>query len=427
MYKKFFRYVLNSVSAMIGISIYVLADTFFISVYAGADGLAVLNLILPVYGLVYGIGAMVGIGYATRFGIKKAMGENTSPYFFQSVSFSVLLSIPFILAGILAPDIILKLLGANQTLINLGTSYFRVALIGAPFFMTNYSFTGFIRNDNDPGRAMVGALAGCGFNIVFDYIFMFHTPLGFTGAALATAMSPIVTMSICSIHFKNKNNKICIQVKALDVSLFKKCCPLGVSAFVGEVTSAVITIVFNILLLRMVGNLGVAAYGVVANYSIVVMAILNGIAQGVQPLISEAYGQSNYNDQKILLKYAVILTGLIEICLVVIDWLFTSNLVSLFNSEGNIKMASYAYDGMRLYFLGFIFAGINIVLIAYYSAIAKKKIAMLGSALRGAVLIVIFALIMSFVIGINGIWLSFLASEMVTFFILAFKSPLLVK
>ena len=97
MLKRFTRYVTQSVAGMIGISVYVLADTFFISVYSGADGLAILNLILPVYGLIYAIGAMIGIGSATRYAISRAKGKNTEHYFVQSVTWSILAAVPFML------------------------------------------------------------------------------------------------------------------------------------------------------------------------------------------------------------------------------------------------------------------------------------------------------------------------------------------
>ena len=104
MLKRFTRYVTQSVAGMIGISVYVLADTFFISVYSGADGLAILNLILPVYGLIYAIGAMIGIGSATRYAISRAKGKNTEHYFVQSVTWSILAAVPFMLNVIFIPD-----------------------------------------------------------------------------------------------------------------------------------------------------------------------------------------------------------------------------------------------------------------------------------------------------------------------------------
>ena len=177
MLKRFSKYVFQSVAGMIGVSVYVLADTFFISVYAGADGLAVLNLILPVYGLIYAIGSMIGIGSATRYGISKAKGERADYYFTQAIAWSVLISIPFVLLGIFIPDKCLALLGADAGLVALGKTYLRIILIGTPFFMSNYSVTAFARNDNATSIAMAGSLAGSVWNIVFDYIFIFPAGL----------------------------------------------------------------------------------------------------------------------------------------------------------------------------------------------------------------------------------------------------------
>ena len=171
MLKRFIRYVPQSVAGMIGISVYVLADTFFISVYSGADGLAILNLILPVYGLIYAIGAMIGIGSATRYAISRAV---------QSVTWSILAAVPFMLIGIFIPDKALTLLGADAGLIGLGRNYMRIILIATPFFMSNYTFTAFARNDGAPSIAMIGSISGSLFNIVFDYIFMFPVGLGFS-------------------------------------------------------------------------------------------------------------------------------------------------------------------------------------------------------------------------------------------------------
>ena len=184
MLKRFTRYVTQSVAGMIGISVYVLADTFFISVYSGADGLAILNLILPVYGLIYAIGAMIGIGSATRYAISRAKGENTDYYFVQSVTWSILAAVPFMLIGIFIPDKALALLGADAGLIGLGRNYMRIILTATPFFMSNYTFTAFARNDGAPSIAMIGSISGSIFNIIFDYIFMFPVGLGFSGAGL---------------------------------------------------------------------------------------------------------------------------------------------------------------------------------------------------------------------------------------------------
>lgn len=212
---------------MIGISIYILADTYFISVYAGADGLAVLNLILPVYGVMYAVGALIEIGSATRYGIDKATGKNTDTCFLHSLLWSLLCSIPFVLVGIFSP-----------------------------FFICNYTFTAFARNDHATSTSMLGSIAGSMFNIVFDYVFMFSLHLGLAGAALATGFCPDVTMLICSTHFLGKHNQVGFHRPHLSIRRLIDCCKLGVSAFVGEIFSGVITIIFNMLILGIASNMG---------------------------------------------------------------------------------------------------------------------------------------------------------------------------
>lgn len=415
MLKQFFKYISQSIAGMIGISVYILADTFFISVHSGADGLAVLNLILPVYGLVYAIGAMIGIGSATRYTINKARQENTDFYFTQSVFWCLICSIPFILTGVFAPEKFLEILGGDRQLISLGRGYLRIMLITTPLFMSNYTFTAFARNDHATSRAMAGAIAGSMFNIVFDYIFMFPMGLGLSGAALATAFSPAITMLICTTHYLGSKNHVGFKWRSPSLKHLISCCQLGISAFIGELSSAIITIIFNMLLLGIAGNIGVAAYGVIANLSLVAMSIFNGLAQGAQPLISKNYGKGNLKNVKNLLKWSLISCLILEIIIVFISWGFTDNLIGIFNSENNLKLLKYAHTGLRIYFLGFLFAGINIMLVAYFSATDNALPAITGSLMRGIFAIVFCAVILSKILGINGVWGSFLGSEVLTF------------
>ena len=195
--------------------------------------------------------------------------------------------------------------GADAGLIGLGRNYVRIILIATPFFMSNYTFTAFARNDGAPSIAMIGSISGSIFNIIFDYIFMFPVGLGFSGAGLATAICPIVTMSVCTIHYRSSRNHVGFHWKKTSFRHLISCCQLGVSAFVGELSSGVIAIVFNFLILGIAGNVGVAAYGVIANISLVVVAIYTGIAQGAQPLISDSYGAGHKQEIQLGLRYAL--------------------------------------------------------------------------------------------------------------------------
>ncbi len=161
--------------------------------------------------------------------------------------------------------------------------------------------------------------------------------------------------------------------------------------------------------------MGVSAYGVIANYAIVVIAVFNGIAQGAQPLLSDAYGRGKKKEQKKYLMFGIVTALAFALLLYVVSWAFTDTLVALFNSEGIERLALYAREGMRLYFIGFFFAGINIFICSYLSAITKANAAFLASILRGVVAIVLCSVVMSRVWGLKGVWLAFPVAEFLTF------------
>ena len=412
---EFFKYVLQNVAGMIGVSLYILADTYFISASAGADGITVLNLALPVYGVIYAIGAMISVGTATRFTIKRAQGQEEAEYYFTHALFwDLVFSIPLMMLGIFAPELVIKVMGGDPMIMRLGKDYFRIFLIGAPAFMMNSVFTSFARNDHAPTIAMTASLIGSLFNIVFDYILMFPMGMGMKGAALATMISPMITMAGCCVHYFGKKSTVKFRWRKPSVGLLVSCCQLGVSGFVGEMSSAVTTTIFNMLLLGIVGNIGVAAYGIVANLSLVAMAIFNGVAQGTQPLLSRCFGYGDQKGVRQILVWGIGVILAVEMVLVAGAWGFTDAFVAIFNSEGNETLRFYAFDALRLYFLGYLAAGLNTMLATYFSATEKAVPAFVASLLRGAIAISVCAIVMAAVWGINGVWLSFLAAEVIT-------------
>lgn len=413
--KQYFKYVSQNIFGLLGTSCYILADTYFISQAAGTDGVTLLNLCLPIYNLIFAFGSMIGLGSATRYAILQAQGDARAQRYFSNAIFSAcILSVPFLLAGLFCPEVLLRLMGGDTGIVALGVGYTRIFLLFTPFFMCNYIVSAFIRNDGDPSLAMVATLSGSLFNVVFDYIFMFPMGLGLPGAALATAVSPVLSICICSRHFFKKSNTLRFLRRAPSIRLLAQSCPLGISGFVGELSSGVTTTVFNLLLLRLSGNVAVAAYGVIANFALVATAIFNGVAQGAQPLVSSCYGKNDLQGARKLLflgtgtalALAAVLYG------VVVG--FTDPLVAVFNSENSLQMAAFAHTGMRVYFVGYFFAGFNIVAAGYLGAVNRPAEASATSLCRGMAAIVICSLVLSALFGMNGVWAAFPASEALT-------------
>ena len=414
--KQFVKYVSQNIFGLLGTSCYILADTYFIAQAAGTDGVTLLNLCLPIYNFIFAIGSMIGLGAATRYAILRAQGDEKAQRYFSNAVFCVcILAVPFVLAGIFCPDGLLRLMGGDAGIVALGENYARIFLLFTPFFMCNYVVASFVRNDGDPSLAMVATLSGSLFNVVFDYIFIFPMGLGLPGAALATAISPMLSIAICSTHFLKQSNTVAFVRKAPSLRLLAQSCQLGISGFVGELSSGVTTTVFNFLLLRLAGNVAVAAYGVVANFALVATAIFNGVAQGAQPLVSQCYGRNEMaGAKKLLLLGCGTALGLAAVLYGVVFG-FTDSLVALFNSENSALMAEFAHSGMRIYFGGYFFAGCNIVAAGYLGAVDRPTEASITSLCRGMAAIVVCSLVLSALFGMAGVWAAFPASEAITF------------
>lgn len=416
--KQLRKYIMPNIFAMIGTSCYVLADTFFISKAEGADGITALNLALPIYGLIFAIGSMIGVGSATRYSLSKSLGnEEADNFFSNSLFWTFLISLVFLFAGCFFPEAVLKILGADDTILSIGVPYIRIVLCFSPFFMMNYTFTAFVRNDNAPNLAMAATLGSGIFNIAFDYIFMFPMKMGMTGAALATGLAPIVSMSICMIHYLSRKNTVKFITKLPSIKKLLLSCNLGVAAFVGEISNAITTLVFNFILLALMGNLAVAAYGIIANVALVGTALFNGVSQGLQPLASATHGKGDKEGEQRIYRHSLQIGICISVLLVGSALLFTKQIVNIFNSEGSTELASYAITGMRLYFLGFLAASINIITSGFYSATGKGMASSVIALSRGVVSIVVFAFLLSRFFGLTGVWIAFPVSEIFTLLI----------
>lgn len=418
--QEYIRFVSLNIFGMLGVSCYVLADTFFISRAAGVNGITALNLSLPIYSLIFAVGSMIGVGSATRFAIlREQKNVQADLYLSNAVLWALVIGVPFMISGILIPGKVVALMGGDAEIVAVAVPYFRIFLMFTPFFMLNYIFNAFVRNDYDPSLAMIATVSGSLFNIVFDYLLMFPLGMGLAGAALATAVSPIVSTGICCLHFRKKKNGLRFVWKMPSVGRLWQGCQLGTAAFIGEFSSGVTTTVFNFLILGLTGNVGVAAYGVIANLAIVATAIFNGVAQGSQPLISSCYGAGDRGGMKKLLKYSVVTALSFAVLIYGVMFAGTEQFVAIFNSAQSVQMAELAFVGMRIYFVGFFFAGINMVAIGYYSASNQSVIAGISSVSRGVAAIIGCAVLLAGLFGMNGVWMAFPAAEVITLFVLA--------
>ena len=406
---EFRRYAAPGVLGMIGISCYILADTFFVAKGTGSLGLAALNIAIPAYNLMNGLGLMVGVGGATHYSLCRAQGDAAEAdcTFTHTLLLGLCIALVFVLTGTFGVVPLSRLLGANAETLDMTAVYLRLLLCFAPFFVTNNIMIAFVRNDGEPGRAMAGMIAGSLFNIVFDWVFIFPCGLGMFGAALATGASPLVSLVVLSGHLRRPSRGFHLRRERLRPRLLPRICAPGLSSLVSELASGITLLLINLVLLRIAGNTAVAAYGVIANLALVESAIFTGLSTGVQPLIS----RSAEADRRRLLHWTVTTALVISALMYVLVFVFASPITAVFNSEHDPALAACAVPGLRIYFAGFLAACINIIAAAYFSAAGQASRGFIISLVRSIIAIppVLFAL--SALLGVTGVWLTFPAVE----------------
>lgn len=416
--KEFARYITLSILGQLGISCYIIADTFFISKGLGADGLTALNLAIPIYNFIFGCGLMLGVGGATKFSILKGMKhtKETDVVYSNTVILTVALSVVFMLTGLFGAEKLAMTLGAEKNILQMTTTYLRWILIFAPAFMVNAVLQCFVRNDEAPNLVTFAMLLGSFGNIILDYIFIFPMKLGIFGAVFATGFSPIISMLVMLPHWLKRKNTFHIVTMRLRMRNVGQIISLGFPSLLAQVSGGVVMIIFNMLILGLEGNVGVAAYGVIANLAIVVTALYTGLAQGMQPLLSSYYGSDQPLEIRRIMKYGMVTMGFLSVALYAGVFFFAPQITGVFNSEKNEVLQKIAETGLKLYFTSNLFLGFNTVAATFFTSVEDALPAHILSVMRGLAVIVPMIFIMSAFWKMTGIWLAFPVTEAVTAF-----------
>lgn len=419
---EFFKYTILNIIGMVGVSLYVFADTYFIAQAFGSNGIVALNLTIPIYCLMSAIGLMVGIGGSTRFNILKSLNKDKDSYsmFSSSIKLGFLISLVFFLLGLFFSREISYFLGANEESITMTNIYLRTIMVFAPGFILNHIFTTFSRNDNLPRLSMTAMLSGSFINIILDYIFIFPLKMGMFGAALATGMSSLISVMIISFYYIVKKRDFLFFDEHIKAHQVEAAVKLGFPTFIIEVSAAILTGTFNLVTLDIMGNDGVAAYGIVGNISFVSFAVLNGLSQGTQPLFGRAYGLKDKESLKKVLELGII-SGLVIAGLIYVGVYLNRHALALaFAEDGNTSVINMSVEGLKLYFIGYFFASVNMVSVMFLTSIEKIRNAFLISILRGLILSLPLLVILGETFKMTGVWASYIVTEAITMVISLF-------
>ncbi len=401
-------------SALIS-SIYGLVDMAMVGQYQGPDGTAALAVVAPVWNVIYSLGLLMGIGGSVIFSTKLGSGQNdgsAEQFFTASVIGSVILAALAWVGVVLFERPILIFFGADETLLALAQSYMRPIKLVFPLFLFNQTLAAFLRNDNDPGLATVGVLAGGIFNIFGDYFFVFACDMGVYGAGLATAIGAAISFVVLLTHFVSRKNTLRLVKPEGLLSMLGKISVNGFSSFFIDVAMGVLTVLFNRQIMRYLGSDALAVYGPIINVSTFVQCCAYSVGQAAQPIISVNFGAGRGERIKQTLKYALRTTAVFALFWTVLSMACPNLYIRIFMSPTPAVLA-IAPAMIRAYALSFILLPFNIFSTYYFQAIMKPSAAFIVSVARGLVISGALIMLLPVTLGADTIWFAMPITELV--------------
>ena len=413
-YGKLIRFALPTVVMMIFTSIYWVVDGFFVSNFAGKTEFASLNFIFPFIQILSSVGFMIGTGGCALIG--KLLGENrrddANRCFSMFVYMSIIIGVFIGIAGFFLIRPAALFLGCDEMMLDHCVMYGRISMIGTPAVILQYEFQSmFVVAEKPKYGLYVTISAGCA-NMLLDALLVGVFSLGVKGAAIATVCSQCVGGFVPVIYFARKNGSLLsLGSFYFNTSHFFKALSNGLSEFVENISISVISMIYNAQLIRLAGENGVAAYGVMMYVCFVFVGVFVGYSVGTAPLVSYHFGAKNRDELKNLLKKSSVIILSLSLIMLSAGELLSFPLSHLYvgYDKNLMDMTLHAF---HIFSLSFLFCGIPIYCSSFFTALNDGLTSAMISFFRTLVFQVLFVLLLPLIFGLDGIWLSLVVAEL---------------
>ncbi len=421
-YKKLLRFTLPTIVMLIFTSIYGVVDGIFVSNFVGKTPFAAVNLIMPLL-MVFGtVGFMIGTGGSAI--VAKTLGEknlkNANRYFTMMVQTAIIWGVSLTVIGQLCIRPIASALGAEGDMLDYCVLYGRILLASLTFFILQNVFQSFLVTAERPSLGLILTIGAGVTNMVLDYLLIVVFPLGVAGAAIATGISQIVGGGIPLLYFIFPNSSSLRLVPAkIELAILVKACINGSSEMLSNLSQSLVSMLYNFQLIRIAGENGVAAYGVIMYVNFIFTGVFFGYSIGSASIIGYHYGAGNHNELKNLFQKSLWLTGIWSVALTGLAILLSTPLSRIFVGY-DTQLLTLTSHGFRLYALSFLFMGFNVFGSAFFTALNNGVVSVVISFLRALVFQVAFTLLLPVFFQVDGIWLAISGAEVTTLFLTVF-------
>ncbi len=412
-FRKLLSFVAAPIMMMVFTSIYGVIDGFFVSNFAGKTPFAAINLIMPFIMVLGSVGFMLGTGGTAI--VSKLLGEGkkeeANKYFSLFIYTTLICGIIFAILGEILLPSITKLLGATEGMYDYCILYGRIVLLSIPCFMLQNVFQAFFSTSEKPNLGFIITLLAGITNIVLDAILVGILKTGVAGAAIATAISQVIGSVLPIIYFYRKNTSLLRLGKAkFNIIVLLKACSNGISEFVSNISGSIVGIVFNYQLMRLVGEDGVSAYGVMMYVNFIYVAVFIGYSIGTAPIIGYNFGAQNHKELKNIFKKSMVLMGIFGAIMTILAIILSSPIAKIYVGYDN-SLFEMTKKAFFIFSFSFIFSGFSIFTSSLFTALGNGIISAVISFLRTIIFQIGTVLILPEFMGIDGVWFSMLIAE----------------
>lgn len=416
-YSKLLRFVFPSIIMMIFTSIYGVVDGLFVSNFAGKTAFASINLVMPFVMILGGIGFMIGTGGTAL--VSKVLGEGkkekANKIFTMMIIFTLLLGALLSVIGVFSMPWVADFLGATEEMMADCILYGRIVTGFTVAFMLQNVFQSFLIAAEKPKLGLLATVLAGVTNMALDAIFIIVFKWGVAGAAIATGLSQCVGGIFPLIYFSRDNSSLLRLTKTkLEIKPILNACGNGSSELMSNISSSVVSMIYNFQLMKYVGEDGVSAYGVLMYVQFIFVAIYIGYAIGCAPITGYHFGAQNHVELKNMLRKSAFLSAISGVVLTILAIVLSSPLAKLFvgYDEELYELTRHAFS---LFAYSFLLAGFNIFTSSFFTALNNGAVSAAISFMRTLIFQTSSVLILPIFLGVDGIWWAITVAEVFAF------------
>lgn len=415
--KNLWRYIFLAMGGLFVTYLYNVVDGIFVGQGVGSAALGAVNIGVPFITFAVAIAAMFPMGGGTvvaiRMGREDKEGANHA--FMTAFLLTLLASLLLTLVGMAFSRQIVDLSGGrtlSHTMRDMAADYlFYYCAFSVPMLMST-CLSVFVRNDGSPALSFAGMCVGAGANIFLDWLFIFPMKMGVVGAAIASGLGQVFSVAVLLSHFVRKRGSLRFRRFPVSGALIGKLCKRGVPEAASQLTTPVTALCYNLMLARLVGDIGVSTFSVLSFIYSLVNAILSGTAQGLQPLWGLCYGEQDADGMNLYFRWGIRINAILSVVIYGLLFLFAEPVIQIFNRDP--ELVQNASAALSLFGLSFIPMALNLIYTAFLYSTKRTLQADAISLSRGVVLKAAAIFCMPVLFGIDVIWLAPFAAELLT-------------